>query len=449
MAMVQRPSPDLDTYLARRRRISARLHVENAALVLYGGELATRAHDTEFRFRPDSDMHYLCGLEEPGAVVVLTPGKNGDDEPTFTVFVRPRDSEAEVWSGRRIGPEGAVTHWGADAAHPISSLDDRLPALLDGRETVYLPIARWPKLDAAIQAALTDLRRHNRDGKSPPRRLGAVADLLGEDRVLKDDAALASLRRAIDISVDGHLAAMRQARPGMWEYEIEAILAYEFRRRGSTGPGYGSIVGAGDNATILHYVDNCAQLGEGDVLLVDAGAEWDYFSGDITRSWPVSGAFTGEQRAVYEAVLAANIAGIEKATVGSNIDAIHEACVASLCSSIAEIGLLDASADEIRERALYKRFYMHKTSHWLGVDVHDAGRYTLDGEPRPLAPRQVLTVEPGLYIARDTAGVADGFRGLGVRIEDDVLITEAGPEILSAKVPKSVAALEDLIGSAV
>lgn len=444
--MAQRPSPDLDAYLARRRRIAERLREENAALVLHGGALATRANDTEYRFRPDSDFHYLSGLSEPGAVIVLRPAADGSHR--FEAFVRPRDRQAEVWSGRRLGPEGVVDRFGADDAHPLTALDDKLPSLLDGCDTVYLPIGRWPELDGAVARAVAHLRRHNRDGKSPPTRLGAVEDLLGEERVVKDAASLASLRRAIDITAEGHLAVMRQTRPGMFEYEVEALLEYEFRRRGSSGPGYGSIVGGGDNATILHYVDNRDRLADGDVLLIDAGAEWDYFSGDITRSWPVSGTFTGEQRAVYEVVLAANLAGIEAATVGGNIDAIHDVCVDELCDGIVDIGLItDADADEVRERELYRRFYMHRTSHWLGVDVHDAGRYTLAGSPRPFAPGHVLTVEPGLYIAADTANVPEGFRGLGVRIEDDVLVTEAGPEVLSAKVPKRIDELEAIIGS--
>ena len=445
--MATAPRPSLDAYAQRRARLSQRLHEEGGALLLFGGQLRTRANDTEFRFRPDSDFHYLCGLEEPGAVMVLRAGETPSDPPRMSLFVRPRDRDAEVWSGRRIGPEGAVERFGAHEAFALDALDEQLPQLLDGCDIVYLPLGRWPQLDGALQRALGDLRRHNRDGRTPPFRYGEASDLIGEDRVIKDEAALASLRKAIEISAAGHLAAMRRAKPGMWEYQIEALLEYEFRMRGSSGPGYGSIVGSGDNATILHYVDNCDELGEGELLLIDAGAEWDYFSGDITRSWPVSGRFTPEQRAVYEVVLASNLAGIERAVVDSNIDAIHERCVEVLCEGLAELGLLEGSADEIRERGTYRKFYMHRTSHWLGVDVHDAGRYTLGGKPRPFAPGQVLTIEPGLYIAADTEGVAEGFRGLGVRIEDDVLIRPEGPEVLTAAAPKAVAELEDIIGT--
>lgn len=434
-----------EVHATRRARIAETLRRDCAALVLYGGSLRNRSNDTDFRFRPDSDFHYLTGLEEPGAVMVLRPDEGGG-EPTFTLFVRPRDRDAETWSGRRVGPEGAVEQFGATQAHPLGELDEHLPKLLDGCEQIYLPVGRWAKLDAAVRRAVAHLRRRNREGTTPPHRYGEVADLLGEDRIRKDDAALASLRRAIEISAEAHVAAMRRTKPGVFEYEIEAVLEYEFRRRGSTGPGYGTIVGTGDNATILHYVANRDRLREGDVLLVDAGAEWDYFSGDITRSWPVNGRFRPEQRALYEVVLAANLAGIEKATVGSNIDAIHEACVRVLCDGIAQLGLLNESAEQIREQMLYKKFYMHRSSHWLGVDVHDAGRYTLGGKPRPLAPGHVLTIEPGLYIAADTADVPDAFRGLGVRIEDDVLIAEPGPEVLTAGAPKQIGELEALVG---
>jgi Xaa-Pro aminopeptidase len=447
--MALRPRPSLEAYADRRARVAQQLSSApgSAALLLHGGCLTTRANDTEFRFRPDSDFHYLTGLEEPGAVMVLRPKPDGLDGFDFVLFVRPREREAEIWTGRRIGPNGAIERFGASEAFELDELDERLPKLLDGCETVYLPLGRWPELDAALLRATAQLRRRNREGSTPPLRYGEAADLLGEDRLVKDRAGLDSLRRAIDISAAAHVAAMRQTQPGMWEYEVEALLEYEFRRRGSSGPGYGSIVGGGDNATILHYVDNRDRLRDGDILLIDAGAEWDYFSGDITRSWPINGRFRPEQRALYEVVLAANLAGIARAVVGSSIDAIHDACVQVLCEGIAELGLIEGSAERIREEKLYRKFYMHRTSHWLGVDVHDAGRYTLGGTPRPLAPGHVLTIEPGLYIAADLDDVPDGFRGIGIRIEDDVLIGPDGPEVLTAGVPKAVDELEAIIGT--
>jgi Xaa-Pro aminopeptidase len=445
--MAARPRPSLEVYAQRRARVARSLREQAAALILYGGVLTVRANDTEFRFRPDSDFHYLTGLEEPGAIMVLRAKPGSDDELEFTLFVRPREREAEIWTGRRIGPSGAIERFGASQAFDLDELDDRLPKLIDGCETVYLPLGRWPELDATLLRATAQLRRRNREGSSPPLRYGEAADLLGEDRLIKDPAALDSLRRAIDISAAAHVAAMRRTRPGMWEYEVEALIEYEFRRRGSSGPGYGSIVGAGDNATILHYVDNCDRLRDGDILLIDAGAEWDYFSGDITRAWPVSGRFRPEQRDLYQVVLEANLAGIARAVVGSSIDAIHEACVEVLCQGIVDLGLLEGSPARIFEEKLYRKFYMHRTSHWLGVDVHDAGRYTIGGTPRPLAPGQVLTIEPGLYVAADLDDVPDGFRGIGIRIEDDVLIRSEGPEVLTAAAPKLVSELEAIIGT--
>lgn len=444
--MPRTPQPSLDAYAERRARLVRRLFDEDAALLLYGGELRTRANDTEFPFRPDSDFHYLTGLEEPGAVALLRPGSSAD-AAELTLFVRPRDPEAETWSGRRIGIEGACASFGAAQAFVLGDLDDKLPELLDGRRCVYLPIGRWPWLDAALQRAQQTLRRRSRDGQSPASHYGEVADLLGEDRLLKDPAALASLRSAIEITAAGHLAAMRATKPGMWEYEIQALIEYEFRRRGSSGPGYGSIVGAGDNATILHYVDNCDRLEAGQVLLVDAGAEQHYFTGDITRAWPVSGKFTPEQRDLYEVVLAANLAGIALARVGSDLLAIHDRCVEVLAAGLIELGLLHGTLERVLETKDYRRFYPHRTSHWLGVDVHDVGRYSLAGKQRMLTPNHVFTIEPGLYVPAHYEDVPPGFRGLGVRIEDDVLITELGCEVLTAAVPKQVVELEAIVGS--
>lgn len=435
------PRTTRDDYEARRARISGTLG--DGALVLYGGELKSRSNDTEYRFRPDSDFHYLTGVCEPGAVMVLRPGH---DTP-FTLFVRPRDPEAEVWSGRRIGPEGAIEKHAADAAHPLDELPEELPKLLDGAREVHVPLGRHRRLGNLVLRAIANLHRHNRTGQTPPEALRDARVTLGEDRVIKDDAALKALRHAVDITVDAHLQGMRGTRPGMYEYEIEAILEHAFRRRGSTGPGYGSIVGSGDNATILHYVENDAMMRDGELLLVDAGAEWELFSGDLTRTYPVGGRFTPDQRALYDVVLRANRAGIEKATVGSNIDAIHDRCLHILCEGLIDLGLVAGSVDTVIEQGSYKKYYPHRTSHWLGADVHDAGYYCLHGQPRPLQDRMVLTVEPGLYVPADDDKAPESLRGCGIRIEDDVLVREEGPEVLTHRAPKDPDALESLVGS--
>lgn len=434
------PAVRTDVHAARRARIAARLG--DAALVLYGGELRTRSNDTEFRFRPDSDFHYLTGLREPGAVMVL----RGHAEPRFVLFVRPRDAEAEVWSGRRVGPEGATARYGADAAHPLAELGEQLPKLLDGARAVHMPIGRWRALDTQVMRAIDHLRRRNRWGETPPDIIHDARTTLGEDRIFKDAGALAALRRAVEISVDAHLAAMAATKPGAWEYEIEALLEYEFRRKGAEGPSYGSIVGAGDNATILHYVENESQLHDGQLLLVDAGAEVDLFAADITRTMPVSGRFTPAQRDVYEIVLAANRAGIAQTTVGGDIDTIHRTCLRILCEGLRDLKLLDGDIDAALEQESYKKYYMHRTSHWLGADVHDAGFYTLSRQPRPLQPGFVLTVEPGLYIAADDERAPAELRGTGIRIEDDVLVRSEGPEVLTARAPKAIDDVEAAMG---
>ncbi len=434
------PSTRTDIHAARRARIAARLG--DAALVLYGGELRTRSNDTEYRFRPDSDFHYLTGLKEPGAVMVL----RGNAEPRFVLFVRPKDAEAEVWSGRRVGPEGATARYGADAAHPLAELGEQLPKLLDGAKAVHLPIGRWRALDNHVLRAIDHLRRRNRWGETPPDVLHDARATLGEDRIVKDAGALAALRRAVDITVDAHLLAMAACRPGAHEYELEALLEYEFRRRGAEGPSYGSIVGTGDNATILHYVENESQLQAGQLLLIDAGAEVELFAADLTRTMPVSGKFAPAQRDLYEIVLAANRAGIAQTTVGSDIDTIHRTCLRVLCEGLRTMGLLDGDVDAALEQESYKKYYMHRTSHWLGADVHDAGYYTLARQPRPLQPGYVLTVEPGLYVAADDERAPAELRGCGIRIEDDVLVRSEGPEVLTARAPKTIEAVEAAVG---
>jgi Xaa-Pro aminopeptidase len=430
------PHAPRDIHAQRRDRLAA--SIGDGAIVLFGGELRTRSNDTEFRFRPDSDFYYLTGLREPGSVMVLRGGAT----PKFVLFVRPRDADAEVWSGRRVGPEGATSRYGADEARPLSELAEHLPKLLDGASEVHLPIGRWRALDNHVQRAIDHLRRRNRWGETPPDVLCDARTTIGEDRLLKDAGALACLRRAVDISAEAHLAAMRATRPGMAEHEIEALVEYEFRRRGADGPAYASIVGAGDNATILHYVDNDGMLRDGEMLLIDAGAEVDLFAADITRTFPISGKFSIAQRELYEVVLRANLAGIAGAVVGGDIDSIHHTCLRILCEGLDGMGLLEGSVDEALEKETYKRYYMHRTSHWLGADVHDAGFYTLARKPRPLQPGYVLTVEPGLYVRADDDRAPPELRGCGIRIEDDVLVGVDGPEVLTWRVPKTIEDIE-------
>ncbi len=427
----------------RRRRQRVGQQIGDGVLLLYGGNLRTRSNDTEYRFRPDSDFHYLTGLAEPGGVLVLRPGR----DPETILFVRPRDAEAEVWSGRRVGPEGAIDRFGADAAHPLEELPAKLPELIDGAPVLHAPVGRYRGFDQRVLTAIDKLRRRNRWGETPPEGIMDARIVLGEDRMVKDDAAVRSLRHAVDLSAQAHVEAMGRVRPGMHEYEIEALIEYHFRRNGSGGSGYGSIVGGGDNATILHYVENTAPLVDGEILLVDAGCEWELFSGDITRSYPVNGKFTPAQRAVYDIVLEANETGVSDVTVDNDIDSIHHKCIRILCEGLRELGLVEGTVDEIFDEEKYERFYMHRTSHWLGADVHDAGKYTLERRPRPLRPGFVLTVEPGLYFSAADESIPPEFRGIGIRIEDDVLVTADGPDVLSHAVPKRPQDVESLVGS--
>jgi len=440
---VQRDPPRTrpEDYRCRRDRICERLGT--GALVLFCGEIKSRTHDTEFRFRPDSSFHYLTGLAEPGGVMVLRPGH----DPTFTLFVRPKDEEAEVWTGRRLGPEAAKERFSADAAHPLEALEEELPKLIDGATELFAPLGQFPRFDRKLLTAVDKLRRRDRFGEQAPDAIRDARVTIGEERITKDEAALACLRHAIRITAQAHIAVMKRIRPGMHEYDIEAMLEHDFRRAGSSGPGYGTVVGSGANATVLHYVENSDVLRDGDLVLVDAGAEWDYFSGDITRTFPVSGKLTAAQRDLYELVLAANEACVAAVRPDNDIDTIHAQCIRILCEGLHEMGLLEGEIDEAIEKETFKRYYMHRTSHWLGVDVHDASRYCIDKKMRPLRPGYVLTIEPGLYIPPDDEAAPEELRGTGIRIEDDVLVTEDGHENLTISCPKSIADLEALVGS--
>jgi Xaa-Pro aminopeptidase len=434
----------MTAHAARRARLLELLG-PRAALVLSSPPERQRNGDTDYKFRQDSDILYLTGFQEPGATVVLRPGA----EKPFAMFVRPRDPAAETWTGRRAGVEGAVSTFGADAAFPTAELDGKLPELLAGAEEVHFPFGRDPALDALVTRALGRLRVAERRGRRAPTRLVDARVSVHELRLVKAPDEIAVQRRAAAITAEAHTAAMRAARPGANEGELEALVDYTFRRRGGTGPGYPTIVGAGVNATILHYVENNATLAAGDLLLIDAGCEVDGYTADVTRTCPVGGRFSDAQRRLYEVVFDAQIAAIEAVRPGATIDGIHEQVLVALTRGLVTLGLLPggAAADvpKLVADGAYKPFYMHRTSHWLGMDVHDVGFYSADGASRPLVPGMVLTIEPGLYVAADApADVPAAYRGLGIRIEDDILVTPTGYDNLTIDTPKSVAELEKL-----
>jgi Xaa-Pro aminopeptidase len=428
------------TVFAERRARLLALLGPRAALVLASAPERLRNGDTDYKFRQDSDVLYLTGFAEPGTTIVLRPGH----ETPFVMFVRPRDPAAETWTGRRAGVEGAVRDFGADAAFPTTELDGKLAELVAGAEELHFPFGREPALDATISRVIARLRTGERRGRRAPVRLVDARLTVHELRLVKSPDEVAVQRRAAAITAEAHVAAMRAARPGVGEGEIEALIDYTFRRRGGAGPGYPTIVGAGVNATILHYVENASTLAAGQLLLVDAGCEVDGYTADVTRTFPVGGRFTEPQRRLYEAVLETQVAAIEAVKPGATIDAIHDAVVLSLTRHLVALELLGGEVSVLVENGAYKPFYMHRTSHWLGIDVHDVGFYSEEGAARPLVPGMVLTIEPGLYVAADAANVPPEYRGLGVRIEDDLLVTATGHDNLTRDTPKSVSEIEKL-----
>jgi len=441
MAAAPVPSPPAVTrepYAGRRARLMERLG-PNAALLLLSPPERLRNGDAHYKYRQDSDILYLTGFVEPGAAVLLRPGH----ETPFVLFVRPRDPAAETWTGRRAGVEGAVALHGADASHPSEQLDDKLAELVMGVEEIHYPFGREPELDAAVARLLGRLRAAERRGRRAPVRLCDARLTLHEMRLIKAPEEIEVLRRAADITAEAHSAAMRAARPGGSEREIEALIDYTFRRRGGTGPGYGTIVGAGPNATILHYVENTSPLAGGELLLIDAGCEVDGYTADVTRTFPVGARFTDAQRRFYEAVLDTQQAAIEMVKPGATLDQIHEAVVARLTEHLLRLRILEGEPAKLIGDGAFKPYYMHRTSHWLGLDVHDVGFYSENGAARPLVPGMVLTIEPGLYVGDGAAAPAE-YRGLGVRIEDDILVTDSGYENLTAGTPKTVAEIERL-----
>jgi Xaa-Pro aminopeptidase len=430
-------------HAARRRRILAELTARGAAALIPTARPKARNADTEHRYRPDSDFWRLTGFGEPHSALVLLPAL-GERAARCVLFLRDSDRDQELWSGRRLGVARAAAMLGVDEARPIELLWKDLPALLEGCSKLCYRTGVDAPNDGEVLATLAKLRAKTRSNLPVPQELIDTAPVLHEARLVKDDAELASMRRAAFITAQAHLAALRETAPGANEREIEARIEYEFRRLGADAPAYNTIVAGGANACVLHYVDNELELRDGELLLIDAGAEFEHYACDVTRTFPVGARFSAEQRALYEVVLKAQLDAIECVAPGSSIDAVHQVALRALVEGLCALGLLRESAETALESGAYRRFYMHRTSHWLGLDVHDAGAYSLAGAPRPLAPGMVLTVEPGLYVAPDDDTVEERWRGIGIRIEDDVLVTAAGREVLTAAIPKGVAEVERL-----
>ena len=427
-------------FAERRQRVRDAMG-SGAVAILRGAHLVTRSRDTEYPFRQDSDFWYLTGFDHPGATALLRT----DGGPPYTLFVEPRDRAMEIWNGYRPGVEGAVRDFGADEAHPNGELLERIPDLIRGAQRIYYTLGRDPTLDARLVAALEQMRLRSRSNNDPADAIVDVRAITHAMRLFKDASEVDVMRRAAQISREGHAAAARLAWPGAFEYELQAALEYTFRKRGARGPAYTTIVGGGANATVLHYVRNDQKLREDELVLIDAGCELEGYASDVTRTYPVGGRFAGPGRAIYEVVLAAEQAGLDQCRPGATLPAVHDAAVKTLVEGLVELGILAGDPAELVAREAYKPYYMHSTSHWLGLDVHDVGSYRQDREPRPLAPGIVFTVEPGIYVAAD-AEVDARFRGIGVRIEDDVLITADGHENLTAAIPVDPDELETLVG---
>jgi len=415
-----------------------------AVAILLGAPLVTRSRDTDYPFRQDSDFAYLTGFDHPNAVAVLRT----DGGPEYSLYVEPRDRDAETWTGYRPGVDGARRDYEADEAHPNDAFPEHLPDLVRRAKRLFHVLGRDPAVDAKITEALESLRLRSRQGYEPTDAIVDPRGIIHELRLFKKPAELDVMRRAADITREGHEAAARLARGAVHEYELQAVIEYTFRRRGARGAAYTTIVGGGRNATILHYIANDQKLRDDELVLIDAGCELEGYASDVTRTYPIGGRFSGPGRAIYEVVLAAQQAGLEACRPGSTLPAIHDAAVRRIVEGLVDLGLLSGGVEDLIANEAHRRFYMHNTSHWLGLDVHDVGLYRVGGEPRPLERGMVFTVEPGIYVADDDEAVDARFRGIGVRIEDDVTITTDGYENLNAALPKAPEELEALIADA-
>jgi Xaa-Pro aminopeptidase len=443
MAAKKRKSVPKDEF-ARRRDQLARIMGRDAIAILPAAPLQMRNSDVEHAYRQDSDFFYLTGFSEPEAVAVLMPGR---EQAEYILFVRERDAARETWDGRRAGPDGATADFGADDAFPIEDMDDILPGLIESRAKVFYTMGAYTEFDQRMIGWVTGLRAQVKQGGHSPLEIVALEHVLHDMRLFKSRAELDLMRAAARIACRAHLRAMRRCRPGLNEFEIMADIIHEFRSS-NADTSYQPIVGGGENSCILHYRENDRPLNDGDLLLIDAGCEYQCYASDITRTFPVNGRFTAEQRAVYEIVLEANLAAIEKVRPGNHWNDPHDAAVRVVTQGLVKLGLLKGRAAALKRDGAHRRFFMHRTGHWLGMDVHDVGDYKVGGQWRVFEPGMVLTIEPGIYIPASLRGVPRRFRNIGIRIEDDVVVTRRGAEVITARAPKDADEIEAVMAAA-
>ncbi len=427
---------------ARRRKNLMGMMDKHTIAIIPGAREVTRSRDTEYPFRQNSDLFYLTGFEEPDAVLVLVPGRR---QGQVVLFCRERDPDMELWNGYRLGPEGAVAYLGVDDAFPIDDLDEILPGLIEGTQRIYYSMGHDDVFDQRVMGWVNQIRKLVRTGAAPPADFTDLAFLLHEQRLIKSAAEVRVMRKAGEISAAAHVRAMQECQPGRYEYHLEAAIQHTFAEHGARFPAYNSIVGSGANACVLHYTENASKMRAGDLVLIDAGCEYQGYAADITRTFPVSGRFSNEQRAIYDVVLEAQRAAIAKVRPGNTWNQPHDATVRVITRGLIKLGLLRGKERELIKAEAYRDFYMHRAGHWLGLDVHDVGEYRVDGRWRQLEPGMVLTIEPGIYIAADNTKVPKRWRGIGVRIEDDVVVTEQGCDVLTGDVPKRADEIEALM----
>jgi Xaa-Pro aminopeptidase len=430
-----------NNFSERRLQLSNKV-LDDSAIIVASALVKSRISDTDYAYRQDSNFYYLSGYEEPDSLILIRPNH---DKEKFIIFCRDRDPLREQWDGFRTGQDGAIQEYQADNAYSINLIDQMMPELLAGVKNIYFSMSAPCGVDLKISQWVEDIRKNTRAGAEPPHNLLSLDSILHEMRLIKEDHEMDLMKQAADITTEAHIRAMQAVTPGMYEYQLEAEYLYAFNKNGARSPAYNSIVGGGNNSCILHYVENNAELKDGDLVLVDAGCEYKYYASDVTRTFPVNGKFSPEQKEIYSIVLEAHKQSMEQAKPGNKWNLMHEKSVEVIVEGLLDLGLLKGTKDQVIENGDYSKFYMHRIGHWLGMDVHDVGGYKQDGDWRDLEKGMVMTIEPGIYILDSLEDVDDKWKGIGVRIEDDIVVTESGFEVLTPNVPRTIEEVEHTV----